>query len=156
MQKVIGKMAPMFPIIRALGTIAKRLCNMGQVIFSQLPETMRPELPPPPRRVRLFQLSALMGVMILLIVLILGVVIGAGVVSDYLDHSIANELNTAQPGTTLLAQLSIVNSYFYWLNPLRMVGMSFLFTAITVALTVIIGTLRIQAKMLGGLVQKAG
>ena len=154
--KFLGLGLGLLAIVMALGTIAKRLRNMGQVMFTQLPENMRPELPPPPGRVRQFQLSALMGVMILLLVLIVGIVFGAGVISDYWNHSIANELNTAQPGSALLAQLSLVSSYFYWLNPLRMVGMAFLFTAITVALTVIIGTLRMQTKMLGGLVQKAG
>lgn len=36
------------------------------------------------------------------------------------------------------------------------IGMAFLFTVITVALTVIIGTLHIQTNMLKRLVQKAG
>ena len=36
------------------------------------------------------------------------------------------------------------------------IGMAFLFTAITVTLMVIIGTLRMQTNMLNGLVQKAG
>jgi hypothetical protein len=49
----------------------------------------------------------------------------------------------------------VISSYFYWLNPLRMIGMASLFTAITVALTVIIGTLRMQTNLLKGLVQKA-
>lgn len=48
--------------------------------------------------------------------------------------------------TTLVAQ--VVKNYADWLNPLRMVGMAFLITAITLALPVIIGTLRMQAGML--------
>lgn len=52
--------------------------------------------------------------------------------------------------------ISVVSSHFYWLNPLRMIGMAFLFTGITVALYVIIRTLGMQSKMLAGLVQKAG
>ena len=97
-----------------------------------------------------------MGVMVLAKVLIIGLVLALGVVSGYWNNSIANDLNPAQPGSPLLAQLSVVSSYFYWLTPLRMIGMAFLFTAITVALTVIIGTLRMQTKMLNGLVQKVG
>ena len=54
----------------------------------------------------------------------------------------------AQPGSTLLSQLAVVSSFAKWLNPLRMLGMAFLFTAIALALTVIIGTLRLQAGML--------
>jgi hypothetical protein len=154
--KFFGLGLGLLAIVMALGTIAKRLRNMGMMIFSQLPEKMRPAIPPPPRRVRLFQLSALMGIMALLIVLIVGIVLAAGVVSGYWNNSIINELNPAQPGSSLLSQLSVVSSFAFWLNPLRMIGMAFLFTAITVALTVIIGTLRMQTKMLTGLVQKAG
>ena len=154
--KFLGLGLGLLAIVMALGTIAKRLRNMGQVIFTQLPENMRPALPPPPKQVKLFQLSALMGIMILLVGLIIGIVLAVGVVSGYWNNSIANDLNLAQPGSVLLSQLSVVSSYFYWLNPLRMIGMAFLFTAISVALFVIIGTLRMQTKMLTGLVQKAG
>jgi hypothetical protein len=154
--KFFGLGIGLLAITMALGTIAKRLRNMGQVIFTQLPENMRPTLPPPPKQVKLFQISAMMGIMIMLVVLVVGIVLGFGVVSDYWNHSIAAELNPAQPGSVLLSQLSVISSYFYWLNPLRMIGMAFLFTAITVALTVIIGTLRMQTKLLNGLVQKAG
>ena len=154
--KFLGLGLGLLAIVMALGTIAKRLRNMGQVIFTQLPENMRPALPPPPKQVKLFQLSALMGIMILLVGLISGIVLAVGVVSGYWNNSIANDLNLAQPGSVLLSQLSVVSSYFYWLNPLRMIGMAFLFTAISVALFVIIGTLRMQTKMLTGLVQKAG
>ena len=154
--KFLGLGLALLAIVMALGTIAKRLRNMGQVVFSQLPEDMHPSLPPPPKQVKLFQISAMMGIMILLIVLVVGLVVGFGVVSDYWNHSIATELNQAQPGSVLLSQLSVISSYFYWLNPVRMVGMAFLFTAITVALTVIIGTLRMQTRLLNGLVQKAG
>lgn len=154
--KFFGLGLGLLAITMALGTIAKRLRNMGQVIFSQLPENMRPSTPPPPKQVKLFQVSAMMGIMILLVVLVVGIVLAAGVVSDYWNHSIATELNPAQPGSVLLSQLSVIGTYFYWLNPLRMFGMAFLFTAITVALTVIIGTLRMQTNLLNGLVQKAG
>jgi hypothetical protein len=154
--KFLGLGLGLLAIVMALGTIAKRLRNMGQVIFTQLPENMRPALPPPPKQVKLFQLSALMGIMVLLIGLIIGIVLAVGVVSGYWNNSIANNLNLAQPGSVLLSQLSVVSSYFYWLNPLRMIGMAFLFTAISVALYVIISTLRMQTKMLTGLVQKAG
>ena len=154
--KFFGLGLGLLAIVMALGTIAKRLRNMGQVIFTQLPENMRPALPPPPKQVKVFQLSALMGIMVLLVVLIIGIVLAVGVVSGYWNNSIANELNPAQPGSTLLSQLSVVSSYFYWLNPLRMIGMASLFTAISVALYVIIGTLRTQTRLLTGLVQKAG
>jgi len=64
-------------------------------------------------------------------------------------------LNQAQPGSALLAQLGVVKSFHFWLNPLRLVGMSFLFTAITIALAGIVGTLRQQAKLLVGFLYQA-
>jgi hypothetical protein len=97
-----------------------------------------------------------MGIMILVAALVIGALLATGVVPDYWTHSIANELNTAQPGSVLLSQLATMSSYAKWLYPLRMVGMAFLFSGITLALTVIItlaltviiGTLRLQSKML--------
>ena len=146
--KFLGLGLGLMAITMALGSIAKRLRRMGQVISSHLPADLRPAMPPIPLRVRVFQLSTLMGVMILLAALVIGIVLAAGAVPAYYNHSIANELNPAQPGSDLLAQLGLVSSFADWLNPLRMVGMAFLFTAITIALTVIIGTLRTQAEVL--------
>lgn len=153
--KFFGLGVGLLAITMALGTIAKRLRRMGQVITSHMPDDLRPTMPPPPKVVRVFQLSAMMGIMILLAVLIIGIVLATGVVPAYWNHSIANELNPAEPGSTLLAQLAVVSSFANWLNPLRMVGMAFLFTAITLALTVIIGTLRLQAGMLVKFYQQA-
>jgi hypothetical protein len=129
--------------------------RMGQVIAGHIPEKARPTMPPPPKSVKVFQLGTLMGIMILLIVLIIGIVLAVGVVPTYWNHSVANELNPAQLGSALLAQLSVISSFGFWLNPLRMLGMAFLFTGITVALTVIIGVLRQQAGMLVNFYQQA-
>ena len=52
-------------------------------------------------------------------------------------------------------QLKTVSSFSSWLNPLRMVGMAFLFTSITIALTVIIRSLMGQAKLLSRFYQEA-
>jgi len=91
-----------------------------------------------------------MGVMVLMIALIIGIILAVTVVPSYWNNSIANDLNPAQPGSALLGQFSTIASYTFWLNPLRMIGMAFLFTGITVALTVILDTLRVQAKSLVG------
>ncbi|MEA1977802.1 MAG: hypothetical protein U9N80_07865 [Chloroflexota bacterium] len=142
-------------ITMALGVIAKKLRLMGMTITGHMSSSFRPPMPPVPGQVRWFQLSTLMGVMILIGTLIVGIVLATGVVPSYWNHSIANGLNQAQPGSALLAQLGVVKSFHFWLNPLRLVGMSFLFTAITIALTVIIGTLRQQAKLLVGFFYQA-
>ena len=153
--KFFGLGLGLMAITMALGTIAKRLRGMGWVITGHIREDLRPKMPSIPRRVRYFQLSSLMGVMILLAALIIGIVLAVTVVPEYWNHSIANELNPAQTGSALLRQLGTVSSFAEWLNPLRITGMAFLFTAITVALTVIIGSLRNQAELLIGFFYRA-
>lgn len=135
-------------ITMALGTIAMRLRRMGMVITSHIRADLRPSMPSIPSRVRIFQLSTLMGFMVLLAALIIGIVLAVEIVPAYWNNSIANTLNPAQVESTLLSQLGFVNSFANWLNPFRMIGMAFLFTGITVALTVIIGNLRQQAGIL--------
>jgi hypothetical protein len=153
--KFLGLGLGLMAITMALGIIAKKLRHMGLTITGHMSSSFRPPMPPIPGRVRWFQLSTLMGVMILLGTLIVGIVLATGVVPAYWNNSIANVLNTAQPGSALLAQLGVVKSFHFWLDPVRMVGMAFLFTAITIALTVIIGTLRHQAKLLVGFFYQA-
>ena len=153
--KFVGLGLGLLAITMALGTIAKRLRGMGWVITGHIREDLRPKMPAIPRRVRYFQFSALMGVMILVAALIVGIVLGVTVVPDYWSHSIATQLNPAQPGSALLQQLETVSSFAKWLNPLRLTGMAFLFTAITIALTVIIGTLKGQAELLIGFFNRA-
>jgi len=56
---------------------------MGWVITGHIREDLRPKMPQIPRRVRYFQFSALMGVMVLVAALIIGIVLGVTVVPDY-------------------------------------------------------------------------
>jgi hypothetical protein len=153
--KFVGLGLGLMAITMALGTIAKRLRRMGFVISGHIREDLRPKMPPIPPRVRVFQLSTVMGVMVLVAALVIGIVLATGVVPDYWNHSIANELNTAGPGSEILNQLGTVSSFAKWLNPVRMVGMAMLFSGITIALTVIIGTLRKQAELLIGFYNQA-
>ena len=153
--KFVGLGLGLLAITMALGTIAKRLRDMGWVITGHIREDLRPKMPRIPRRVRYFQFSALMGVMILVAALIVGIVLGVTVVPDYWSHSIATQLNPAQPGSALLRQLETVSSFAKWLNPLRLTGMAFLFTGITIALTVIIGILKGQADLMIGFFNRA-
>jgi hypothetical protein len=146
--KFFGLGLCLMAIVMALGIIALKLREMGMVITSHIPADKRPAMPAPPKVVRVFQLSTLMGLMILMLALIYGIVLATGVVPSYWNHTIATELNPAQVGSVLLSQLGLVASFAKWLNPLRLFGMAFLFTGITLALTVIIGTLRLQAGLL--------
>jgi hypothetical protein len=146
--KFFGLGLGLMAIVMALGMIARNLREMGLVITNHMPADLRVSMPAPPKTVRIFQLSTLMGVMILMIVLVIGIVLATGVVPSYWNHSIAAELNSAVVGSALLTQLGVVSSFAKWLNPLRLFGMAFLFTGITLALIVIIGTLRLQAGLL--------
>ncbi len=89
----------------------------------------------------------MMGWILLIIGLIWALSLN-GVVVDYWNHSIATELNPAESGSALLAQLGLIMGTLPWLGFLRFSGMAFLFTGITVALTVIIRTLQFQEKTL--------
>lgn len=153
--KFFGLGLGLLAITMALGTIAQNLRKMGLVITSHMPESLRPELPAPPKVVKVFQMSAMMGLMTLLAALIIGIVLATGVVPSYWNNSIIGALNPANPGSALLSQFGVVSSFSAWLNPLRMVGMAFLFTAITLALKVIIGTLTTQAGLLAKFYQQA-
>lgn len=146
--KFLGLGLGLLAIVMALGTIAKKLRYMGKVLTAHIPDDQRPEMPPQPKQVRWFQISAMMGIMLLMLVLIIGIVLAITIVPDYWNNSIASELNLAAVGSALLSQLAVISSYAFWLNALRMIGMAFLFTAIAIALTVIIGTLRLQSKVL--------
>lgn len=153
--KFLGLGLGLMGIVMALGTIAKKLRRMGFIITQHIGPELRPTLPGIPRSVRVFQLSTVMGLMILLAALVIGIVLAAGVVPTYWNHSIASELNPALPGSALLDQLKIISSFHFWLNPLRIVGMAMLFTGVTLALLVIIRTLRSQAGLLVGFYNQA-
>lgn len=153
--KFFGLGLGLLAITMALGTIAQNLRKMGMVITNHMPENLRPEMPPRPGTVKVFQMSAMMGLMILLGALIVGIVLATGVIPSYWNHSIMNTLNLAKTGSALLNQLGVVSSFGAWLNPLRMFGMAFLFTAITLALKVIIDTLKMQSGMLSKFYQQA-
>jgi hypothetical protein len=146
--KFFGLGLMLMAITMALGTIAQKLRAMGMTITSHMPDDLRPPKPPIPGRVRVFQLSAVMGIMILMAALVIGIVLAATTVPAYWNNSIADTLNPAGPGSAELAMLATLTSIKAWLVPFKFVGMAFLFFGITLALTVIIGTLRLQAGML--------
>ncbi len=153
--KFLGLGLGLMAIVMALGLITMNLRHMGMVILNHIPAADRPTLPGRPLRVRAFQISVVMGIMLLMVVLLIGAALAVTVVGPYWNHSIATELNAVQPGSALLNQLAVANSFKFWLNSLRMIGMALLFTAITLALTVITGTLRLQANILIGFYNKA-
>jgi magnesium-transporting ATPase (P-type) len=134
-------------ITMALGLIATSLRKLGVNVMSLWPKSLNPSAPPKPRSAKLFPMLMIMGWMILLIGLIWAL-ISNGTVAAYWDNSIANTLNPAVEGSTLLNQLGTIQGVKPWLSALRYTGMAFVFSAITVALTIVIRTLQHQEKTL--------
>lgn len=145
--KFLGLGLGLLAINMALGTIAKKLRYMGKVISSHIEESKRPKMPEIPTKVRVFQGSAMMGVMVLLATLIIGLVLAFGTVTDYYE----SDTQAGHNLDTDTSDLGTIAAIPHWLGPLRMIGMAFLFAGITIALTVIIGTLKYQEDVLKNL-----
>lgn len=145
--KFLGLGIMLGAIIMALGSIIQTLRDLGTDVMSTWPPELNPGVPEKPRSAKLFPMIMMIGWIILIIGLIWALSVNS-VVTSYWNHAIANELNPAQPGSALLAQLGLIEANLPWLGFFRFLGMSFLFTGITVALTVIIRTLQTQEKTL--------
>lgn len=152
MFKFLGLGIMLGAITMALGSIIQTLRVLGKEVTAKWSDKLNPGNPEKPRAARLFPMLMMMGWIILIIGLIWALSLN-GTVNSYWNHSIANELNTAQPGSTLLDQLSTIVRTLPWLNALRFAGMAFLFTGITLALSVVIRTLQFQDKSLAKFVQ---
>ncbi|MFQ5420343.1 MAG: hypothetical protein ACE5EY_08265 [Anaerolineae bacterium] len=145
--KFLGLGIMLGAITMALGVIATTLRNLGTDVMSTWPSRLNPGTPPKPRSAKMFPMIMMMGWMVFLIGLIWALGLN-GTVASYWNHSIATELNPAQAGSTLLNQLGVIKGSLPWLGALRFLGMGFLLTAITVALTVVIRTLQHQEQNL--------
>jgi hypothetical protein len=145
--KFLGLGIMLGAITMALGLIATTLRNLGKDVMSHWPADLNPGVPDKPVTAKMFPMIMMMGWIVLIIGLIWALSLN-GVAISYWNHSIASELNPAEAGSLLLTQLGVITSTLPWLGFVRFLGMSFLFTGITVALTVIIRTLQHQEKTL--------
>jgi len=145
--KFLGLGIMLGAITMALGLIATTLRNLGKDVMALWPADLNPGTPDKPVQAKMFPMIMMMGWLVLIIGFIWALVL-SGTVSSYWNHSIAAELNPAEVGSALLNQLGLIQAQLPWLAFLRFLGMSFLFTGITVALTVIIRTLQHQEKAL--------
>jgi len=145
--KFLGLGIMLSAITMALGLIATTLRNLGTDVTALWPKDLNPGTPEKPRSAKMFPMLMMMGLMILLIGLIWALATNA-IVTAYWANSIANTLNPATEGSTLLRQLGTISGAKPRLSALRYTGMAFIFTAITLALTVIIHTLQHQEKTL--------
>ena len=139
-------------ITMALGVIATTLRDLGTDVMAKWPSNLNPGTPEKPRSARLFPMLMMLGWMLLIASLIWALGLN-GTVASYWNHAIATGLNPAQSGSVLLNQLGAIKASLPWINLLKFAGMSFVFTAITVALTVIIRTLQHQEKTLLNYIQ---
>ena len=150
--KFLGLGIMLGAITMALGRIILILRDLGDDVMSKWPADLYPGKVQKPRSARMFPMLMMAGWMVLLIGFLWALSLNSTVVS-YWNHAIATELNPATAGSALLAQLSVIKATLPWLTALRFLGMSLVFSAITVALTVIIRTLQHQEKTLNNYVQ---
>jgi hypothetical protein len=150
--KFLGLGIMLGAITMALGVIATTLRGLGIDVMSKWPKALNPGPPEKPRSAKMFPMLMMMGWMVLMIGLIWALVTN-GTVTTYWANSIATTLNPAEAGSELLRQLGVIQGAKPWLAALRYTGMALVFTAITVALTVIIRTLQHQEKTLRNFVQ---
>ncbi|MBI3975092.1 MAG: hypothetical protein HY334_01755 [Armatimonadetes bacterium] len=97
-----------------------------------------------PLTAKLFPPLMMMGLMVLIAAFVISLWL-AGVSAGYWNHSIQTELDAAQAGSALLAQLAAIQSVKAWLEPLKFVGIAFLLTGISLALATIRKILQFQA-----------
>ncbi|MBI2246397.1 MAG: hypothetical protein HYU65_00415 [Armatimonadetes bacterium] len=97
-----------------------------------------------PLTAKLFPPLMMMGLMILIATFVIGLWL-AGFSAGYWNHSIATELDAAQVGSPLLAQIATIQSVKAWLEPVKFVGIAFLLTGISLALATIRKILQFQA-----------
>ena len=145
--KFLGLGIMLGAITMALGLIATTLRNLGKDVMAPWPAELNPGVPEKPKAAKMFPMLMMMGWVLLVAALIWALVLN-GTVTSYWNHSVALELNPAEPGSFLLSQLGLIVGTLSWLTFLRFLGMGLLFTGITVALTVIIRTLQFQEKTL--------
>jgi hypothetical protein len=145
--KFLGLSILLGAITMALGAIIVSLRELGKDVMANWPAELNPGVPEKPRSAKAFPLLMMMGWMFLLISLVIGLAL-LGTVNGYWNHSIASELNLAEVGSTLLQQLGTITATLPWVNLFKFVGMALLFTAITVALTVVVRTLQTQEMVL--------
>jgi hypothetical protein len=130
-------------ITMALGLIATTLRDLGKDVMAKWPAKLNPGVPDKPVASKMFPMAMMMGWILLIIAFIWALSL-SGVAASYWNNSIAEVLNPAESGSFLLAQLGTIVSTLPWISFVRWLGMAFLFTGITVALTVIIRTLQHQ------------
>lgn len=150
--KFLGLGLMLGAITMALGIIARTLRELGSEMMSYWPADVNPGVPARPRAAKVFPMLMMMGWVVLLAGLILALWLNS-TVAAYWANTIATDLNPAGPGSLLLAQLGLISGVQPWVGSLRFMGMALLFTAVTVALTVILRTLQAQEISLRNFVQ---
>ena len=100
-----------------------------------------------PMTAKMFPMVMMMGMMALTASVVIGIVL-ASISYGYWNHSIANELNPATAGSSLLNSLANINTVSAWLAPLKFLGVALVLTGIGLALATIVRVLRWQSQRL--------
>jgi hypothetical protein len=152
--KFVGLGMMLAAIAMALGLVAQTLRDLGIDLMGRWPSRLNPGAPAKPRTAQVFPMLVMMGLLLLLIGFIWSVLLN-GTVTAYWAHSIATELNPALAGSALLNQLGTITATLPWLEALRITGMAFILTAITLAVSVVVRTLQHQERALGAFISNA-
>ncbi len=137
-------------IVFLLATIVGAL-RMAAINVQKAAE-VTPKVLVKPMTGKLFPMLMMIGLLILIINLIVDINV-ASTASGYWNHNIKEELDAAESGSQFLAQLSSIQSTKAWAEPLKFVGVAFLFTSIALALATIRKILGFQARRLAEIVE---
>lgn len=140
--KFLGMALIFSGITMLLATILDALRRTGYSVQKSL--NVNIVIPKKPWTGHLFPPVMMMGLMVLIATFIIGLVL-AGVTGSYWNHVIATQLDVAEAGSTLLAQLATITAIKAWLTPLLFAGVALLLAGIGLALDTIRRTLKSQA-----------
>ena len=137
-------------IVFLLATIIGALRQAGVTV--QKAAGVQPKVLVKPMTGKLFPMFMMLGLIILIINFIVDLNLAAQA-SSYWNHNIKGELDAAGSGSELLDQLSSIQSTKAWVEPLKFVGLAFLFTSIALALATIRKILGFQARRMAEIVE---
>lgn len=137
-------------IVFLLATIVGALRQAG--VSVQKAAGVQPKVLVKPMTAKLFPMMMMIGLLILIINFIVDLNLASSA-SSYWNHNIKEELDAASSGSKLLAQLSSIQSTKAWVEPLKFVGLAFLFTSIALALATVRKIIGFQARRMAQIVE---
>lgn len=131
-------------IVMALRVIIDKLRAAGAEVLSNLPAEKRPALQAPPWFGPLMPLVMMLGWLIFIFALVVGVQ-NSAIANEVFSNPISI-IDSAEAGSTLLAQVQRIHATSAWLVPFKFFGVATEFLAITMGLATIITILGRQTE----------